>query len=180
MKIEEMNIKGVYLLQGITHKDKRGMSFQPYSEESLKEVGISIEVKDVLYSISHKNVIRGMHFQLPPFTQSKLVTVISGEIMDVLLDLRVNSESYGKFIGVKLTENEGSMIYIPKGVAHGFLSLADKSTVLYIMDSPYVPEYDSGIRYDSFGYEWNVSEPILSDRDLALQRLNEFTSPFKL
>jgi len=180
MKIEEMAIKGVYLLYGVTHRDKRGLSSQPYSEENLKEAGINIEVKEVLYSVSLKNVIRGMHFQLPPFTQSKLVTVISGEIMDVLLDLRVNSESYGKSIDVKLTENEGLMIYIPKGIAHGFLSLADNSTVLYIMDLPYVAEYDSGIRYDSFGYKWNVSEPILSDRDLALQRLNEFKSPFKL
>jgi len=180
MRIEEMMIKGVYLLRGITFKDTRGISFQPYSEESLKEVGIKIEVKDILYSVSFKNVIRGMHFQLPPFTQSKLVTVISGEIMDVLLDLRVNSESYGKFTSVKLTDNEGLMIYIPKGIAHGFLSLADKSIVLYIMDSPYVPEYDSGIKYDSFGYEWNVSKPVLSDRDLALQRFNEFKSPFKM
>ena len=72
------------------------------------------------------------------------------------------------------------MIYIPKGIAHGFLSLADKSIVLYIMDSPYVPECDSGIRYDSFGYQWSVNKPILPDRNLALQRFDEFMSPFSI
>lgn len=178
MNIEKLNIPGVMLIKNNVNKDHRGSFFKPYSYEELIQYDININIKEVFYSYSHKNVIRGMHFQIPPFDQEKIVNVVKGKIIDVLLDLRIKSDSYGKFISIELTQNDGKSVYIPKGIAHGFLSISSYTIVLYMVNSKYSPNHDGGIRYDSFGYEWNVKNPILSSRDLSFENFDEFKSPF--
>jgi len=115
---------------------------------------------------------------VPPFQQAKIVTVISGSITDVILDIRIGSPHYGKWISISLEENDGKALYIPIGFAHGFISREIKSTVLYLADCGYFPESETGIKYDSFGYDWRVEEPILSDRDLNFMSMSSFQSPF--
>ena len=176
MNIEKLDISGVMLIKNNVNKDHRGSFFKPYSYEELTQYDINI--KEVFYSYSRKNVIRGMHFQIPPFDQEKIVNVVKGKIIDVLLDLRIKSDSYGKFISIELTQNDGKSVYIPKGIAHGFLSISSYTIVLYMVNSKYSPNHDGGIRYDSFGYEWNVKNPILSSRDLSFENFDEFKSPF--
>ncbi|MGC8622296.1 MAG: dTDP-4-dehydrorhamnose 3,5-epimerase family protein [Caldisphaera sp.] len=179
MKVEELGLDGVKLIKNDVFQDKRGYLFKPYSYDQLFENGINMEIKEVLFTTSKKNVIRGMHFQMPPSDQSKIVTVMRGKIIDVLLDIKRGSLSFGKYVTLKLEANDGKAIFMPGGIAHGFLSLANGTQVLYLMDSPYSPSDESGIRYDSFGYVWGVQNPIISNRDLAFKPFNQFESPFK-
>jgi len=176
--IKALAINGAYLFDLKGSQDERGVFFKVLPIISLG--GLPFSVSEVFYSSSKKDVIRGMHFQRPPNAQSKIVTVVKGRITDVILDLRKGSKSYGKFMSIDLKENEGKSLFIPKGIAHGFVGRETENIVLYITDAEYSKQDEDGIRYDSFGYEWNVSKPVLSDRDLALQRFNEFKSPFKM
>ena len=143
-------------------------------------MGIRFDVKEVFYSISRKGVIRGMHFQKPPSEQEKIFTVIKGSVMDVILDLRTDSEYFGKFITIRMNEEDGRSVLIPKGTAHGFLGLDLENIVLYLADASYSKEDEDGIRYDSFGYDWGIIEPILSNRDLSFRGFDEFISPFRI
>ena len=180
MKIEKLNLSGTLLITGGVNRDERGNLFKPFSKNELAKHEVDMDIKEVLHSTSRMNVIRGMHFQLPPYEQAKLVSVVKGKITDVLLDLRTNSESYGKFVSVELSENDGISLYIPKGIAHGFVSRAEESTVLYMVDGPYSPENEAGVRYDSFGFEWEADRPIMSSRDLAFPELFQFRSQFRV
>lgn len=178
MEIEDLFIPEAKLITGKIAKDIRGSFFKPYNHEEISKLGIQFSVKEAFYSISKRNVIRGMHFLKPPSSQAKIVSVIKGRITDVLLDLRTDSKYYGKFISIDLKESDGQSIFIPKGVAHGFLGIDDENIVLYLADVGYSKENDDGIRYDSFGYEWGVTNPILSERDAGFAKFQNFTSPF--
>lgn len=137
----------------------------------------SLEIKEIYYSYSYANVIRGLHFQIPPFDHDKIVHVIKGKITDLVLDIRKNSPSYGKTICTELDENKKQILFIPKGFAHGFHSLED-SVVLYMQNTAYHAESDTGILYNSIHFSWNVTNPILSNRDLGFPRFENFNSPF--
>lgn len=178
MEIEDLSIPEAKLITREIAKDNRGVFFKPYNKEELSKMGIEFEVKEIFYSTSKNNVIRGMHFQNPPRSQAKIVTVIKGSITDVLLDLRKSSLFYGRFISIKLNENDGKSIFIPKGVAHGFLGKEFENTVLYVADSLYSKENEDGIRYDSFGYDWDVIFPLVSERDTGFKKLEDFRTPF--
>ena len=178
MEIEDFFIPGAKLIKGKIATDIRGCFFKPYNNEEILKMGIKFNVKEAFYSISKRDVIRGMHFQRPPSSQAKIVTVMKGRITDVLLDLRTDSKYYGKFIPIDLKEGDGQSIFIPKGVAHGFLGIDKENIVLYLADLEYSRENDDGIRYDSFGYDWGVTDPILSERDLGFAKFQNFISPF--
>ncbi|MEM0134460.1 MAG: dTDP-4-dehydrorhamnose 3,5-epimerase family protein [Thermoplasmatales archaeon] len=179
MKIESTDIEGAELIHLDVKNDERGSFIKPFSKTDTKMNRLMRNVEEIFYSTSSKGVIRGMHFQVPPFAQRKLVNVIEGRILDVVLDIRRNSRTYGKFISVQLAENDGICLYISYGLAHGFLSVSERATVLYIVDKKYVPQYESGIRYDSFGFEWDLkSPPILSKRDQSFIQFENFISPF--
>jgi dTDP-4-dehydrorhamnose 3,5-epimerase/CDP-3, 6-dideoxy-D-glycero-D-glycero-4-hexulose-5-epimerase len=180
MKIYETEIKGAKIIEYTVNHDTRGYTLKPFSLNQIKEAGLKFEVKEIFYSTSNKDVIRGMHFQLPPRAQAKIVHLIKGKIMDVLLDLRTDSLTYGKYISIELEEGDGKIVYITKGLAHGFASLVDGSTVVYLFDSPYSSGFENGVRYDSFGYEWKIDRPILSPRDLLFPEFCKFRSPFRL
>ncbi len=119
-----------------------------------------------------------MHFQLPPHDQAKLVYVPYGKIVDIVLDIRKNSPTYGESLSVKLSRENRKSLYIPSGCAHGFVSLSDNAIVVYMTTTTYQAEYDSGIRWDSFGYNWQIVNPIISKRDQSFIKFSEFESPF--
>lgn len=179
MIIKETAISDVLLIDNYNAEDFRGEFTKILVESELsRRLYEKFEVKEVYYSRSNKNVIRGMHFQLPPYEHNKIVHVIKGKVKDIILDLRKNSNTYGKYIEVDLSEDEKKAIYIPKGCAHGFVSLVDGSCMLYLVSSEYNKEADSGILWNSFGYEWNIENPIISERDKKLISYSEFETPF--
>ena len=119
-----------------------------------------------------------MHFQIPPRDHAKLVTVIQGTIIDVILDIRKNSPTFGRHVEIELSRENRRSIYIARGLAHGFGTLSDSAIAYYMVTSEYSPEHDRGIRFDSFGYRWPISTPIVSDRDLSHVPFDQFVSPF--
>jgi dTDP-4-dehydrorhamnose 3,5-epimerase/CDP-3, 6-dideoxy-D-glycero-D-glycero-4-hexulose-5-epimerase len=158
--------------------DARGSFKKIFSRDMFKDLSLAENFAEFYYSINKKDVIRGMHFQIPPADHIKLVYVISGKILDVCLDLRSKSPSFGKSFSVILSNNDDSYLYVPKGIAHGFASFEDNTIVHYAQTSCYSPNHDFGIRYDSFGFEWPIKNPIISGRDLSLPNLSMWDSLF--
>lgn len=178
MRIIDTTIHGLKILEPKIFEDIRGQFVKTFTNEFFKLQGLNINIKETYYSISHKDVIRGMHFQTPPDEHIKLVYVPYGEIMDVVLDIRKNSPSYGNFFEIKLSAENRKVLIIPKGLAHGFKSLKNNTNVTYMQTSCYSPNNDKGINYNSFGFDWKCSNPKLSDRDLSFPSLNDFITPF--
>lgn len=178
MHIEETFIQGLKVVKLNQFKDQRGSFIKVFNFDFFTENGLTTDFKESYYSISAKNVIRGMHFQTPPADHTKLVYLNSGRILDVVLDIRKDSPTYGHHFSVELNAENPLMLYIPSGCAHGFLSLEEHSMVTYLQTSCYNQACDSGIRFDSFGMNWGITDPILSDRDGMFVGMNEFASPF--
>jgi dTDP-4-dehydrorhamnose 3,5-epimerase len=170
-------LPGVRVIENFLNTDKRGHFVKTFHASKFRDLGFTDLIRESYYSESNKDVIRGMHFQKPPFDHEKLIYVTKGKILDVILDLRTNLNTYGQYITVELGEF-GSSIYIPKGLAHGFLVLSDTATVIYNVTTEYNKNADTGIRWDSFGFEWPVKKPIISDRDLEFDEFEKFRSPF--
>jgi dTDP-4-dehydrorhamnose 3,5-epimerase len=179
MKLVETAIHGLKILEPKIFEDERGRFIKTYTETFFQSNGLDIAIKESYYSLSHKNVIRGMHFQTPPHDHIKIVYVAFGKILDVVLDLRKNSPSYGNFFTIELSDTNGKILIIPKGLAHGFKSLQDNTNVTYMQTTEYAPLNDHGIRYDSFGFDWGIDNPTISDRDKSFVSFEAFDSPFK-
>lgn len=177
MELLKELLPGCFLLQPNRIADQRGYFVKTYHEESCKALGISLEIREEFYSVSHKGVIRGMHFQLPPHAHDKLVYCTRGAVRDVVLDLR-KGEGYGRVASAQLSEENSHLVFIPKGVAHGFVALTDQALMLYKTSTVHVPESDCGVRWDSFGFDWGVAQPIMSDRDQQHATFGDFVSPF--
>lgn len=177
MELLKELLPGCFLLKSKRIEDQRGFFVKTYQKNLYEALGLQVEVQEEFYSMSHKNVIRGMHFQLPPYAHDKLVHCICGEVLDVLVDLRAGP-GYGCVASAKLSGENGCLVFIPKGVAHGFSTLTDKALMLYKTSTVHVPEFDCGIRWDSIGLDWGVSFPIISDRDGQHAVLSDFKSPF--
>ena len=130
-------------------------------------------------AVSKKGVVRGLHFQRPPFAQTKLIRVIEGEILDVIVDLRKSSETFGKVFSVKLSAYNKLQLLVPRGFAHGYATLSDSATILYKVDQYYIKNYDTGIfpLSPALGVDWGV-DPILSEKDQNLPNFSDFKSPF--
>ncbi len=171
-------LPGVQLLQPQIHVDDRGDFVKTYHEGTFVRLGISFESVEEYFSTSRKGTLRGMHFQLPPHDHAKLVYCIRGRVLDVLVDLRKSSPSYGAVSSVELSGENRLQIYIPNGLAHGFLALEDDSVMVYKTTSVHAPGHDAGIRWDSIGFEWGTASPRLSDRDATFPSLAGFCSPF--
>lgn len=178
MKIINTSIHGLEILEPKIFEDNRGKFIKTFTKDFFKEKGLDIDIKETYYSISHKDVIRGMHFQTPPCEHIKLVYVPFGRILDVVVDLRKNSLTYGKYFSIELSSQNGNILLIPKGLAHGFKSLEDNTNVTYMQTTCYSPNNDTGIRYDSFGFDWQCDNPKISDRDLSFKSLKQFVTPF--
>lgn len=180
MKIERTEIEGVYVIDNFNATDERGLFVKTYNSNLFKESNLDFIIRESYYSVSKKNVIRGMHFQLPPHDHEKLVYVSKGSVLDVIVDLRKKSKTYKKFISVILSDENKKSIFIPKGLAHGFKSLEKNTITVYNVATEYNPKADHGINFDSFGFDWDVSKPTLSERDNNFYTMNEFNdlNPF--
>lgn len=177
MKILRELLPQAYLLQPFLHKDIRGDFIKTYHDHDFHQLGIEFVPREVFLSISKINVLRGMHFQSPPHDHHKLVCCAKGKVLDVLLDLRLGV-NYGAVASVELSEDNNYALFIPPGVAHGFLSLVDNSMMLYKTSVVHNPESDKGIKWDSFNFDWGNINPIMSPRDRQHIGFHEFKTPF--
>lgn len=178
MEINETFIQNLYLINYKSFNDNRGEFVKTIHSNYFQERGLEYTFNESFFSVSNKNVIRGMHFQVPPDEHSKLIYLISGRIIDVVLDIRKQSPTYGKYFCIELSTQLRQGLYIGKGLAHGFLSLTDNSVVEYHTTSVQSTQNESGIHFDSFGFDWNSKDPIISDRDLNFKSFHIFNSPF--
>jgi dTDP-4-dehydrorhamnose 3,5-epimerase len=178
MNFIKTDLEGVYLIETKIFNDERGFFIKTFAVDSFKSLGVDYEFKEAFYTISRKNVVRGMHFQTPPHDGAKLAFVPHGKILDVVLDIRKNSTTYGKYISIGLSSKDSMAIYIPCGFAHGFISKCNYTIVVYMQTAMYSVSHDSGVRWNSFGFDWGTDNPIVSKRDANLAPLNSFKSPF--
>ncbi len=179
MQIESL-LTGLYLIKPKVFEDHRGHFFESFREDVLKENGVETNFVQDNQSLSQKGILRGLHFQSPPFSQGKFVRVIKGAVLDVALDIRKESDTYGKFVCVELTEKNFNMLYIPPGFAHGFLTLEDNTIFTYKCTDYYHPEVEGGVLWNSpeLNIPWNIENPVLSVKDISLPTFSEFVSPF--
>ncbi|MEL6557235.1 MAG: dTDP-4-dehydrorhamnose 3,5-epimerase [Bacteroidota bacterium] len=178
MMISETILEGCYVIEPRLFNDHRGFFFEGFNAMQFKEqTGIDFHVCQMNCSRSAKGVIRGLHFQEKPYEQAKVVFVTKGEVMDVIVDLRPDSVSYGKHIKIHLSSENQKRVFIPKGFAHGFLSLTENAELNYLVDEYYNAEHDSGIHIsdENLKIDWGISpdEMILSDKDKKLQSFNK-------
>lgn len=182
MEFKETDIKGVYILEPRVFKDPRGYFFESFSKREFEEAIGKVDFVQDNESCSSKGVVRGLHFQKPPYSQAKLVRCVRGKVLDVAVDLRQNSPSYGKFVAVELSEDNHRQFFIPKGFAHGFEVLSDIAVFQYKCDEYYHPETEGGIDiFDAeLGIPWkvNIDEAIVSEKDKKHPLLKDFISPF--
>ena len=166
----------VFLIEAKTFPDNRGSFMESFKSSEFKANGIKEEFLQDNFPISIKNVIRGLHFQKPPFEQGKLILVVKGKIWDVAVDVRKSSPTFGQWLGEELSESNHRMLYIPPGFAHGFAVLEDDTRVVYKMSvHEYAPAYDSGVCYNDpdINIPWPVESPIVSEKDTKLPFLKD-------
>lgn len=184
MEVIKTDIEGVFIIKPRVFNDARGYFFESYSKREFDEKIGPVDFVQDNESCSTKGVMRGLHFQRPPFTQSKLVRCVKGAVLDVAVDIRKGSPTYGKHVAVELTEENHLQFFIPKGFAHGFAVLSDVAVFQYKCDEFYHPEADGGISIldDSLGIDWRINpeEAILSEKDTKHTLLKDFDSPFTL
>lgn len=181
MKLIKTDLEDCFIIEPDKFGDERGY-FSPYFiQENFKELGFS-GVVQANRSKSARGVVRGLHFQLNPKCQAKIVEVIKGRAIDVVVDIRKNSKTYGKSFQVLLTDSNNRQLYVPRGFAHGFVSLEDDTIFQYLIDNDYAPELEGGILYndpdlninwDKIFLEYDIKEPILSEKDLNRKKLKE-------
>ena len=177
--IEDCRIPGLHQLTPRIAGDLRGRFVKIMHAEFFATHGLRTDFREQYYSVSTDGVLRGFHFQVPPAEHAKLVTCIAGGVMDVIVDLRRGSPQYGQHEIFDLSEENGRILYIPVGCAHGFLTKSASATLFYDVTSLYAPDCDRGIRWDSIGVAWPINHPIISPRDAGLAGFAEFDSPFE-
>lgn len=176
MKVIKTDIEEVLIIESKAFGDHRGWFMETYSKEKFEELGIDIDFVQDNHSLSgQKGTLRGLHFQLNPKAQAKLVRCTKGEILDVAVDLRQGSPTYKKWVAVKLTEENKKQLLIPKGFAHGFVTLTEDVEVQYKVDEHYSPENDRSVRFDDaeIGIEWSIENPVLSEKDFKAPLLKD-------
>ena len=180
MKINKTFIEDLLVIEPRLFKDERGFFYESFNKNNLDKIVNIVFVQDN-ESKSYKGVVRGLHFQRPPFEQTKLVRCVSGKILDVAVDLRINSKTYGKSFSIELSSENNKQLFVPKGFAHGFQVLSETAIVNYKVDNFYNPKSDSGIIWNDkdLSIDWNFDlKPILSVNDLKLMSFRELKSPF--
>lgn len=184
MNVIKTDIEGVVVIEPRVFDDARGYFFESYSKRRFDEVVRPIEFVQDNESMSTRGVIRGLHFQRPPFSQSKLVRCVRGAVLDVVVDIRRGSPTYGRHIAVELTDENRRQLFVPRGFAHGFAVLSDEAVFQYKCDSYYHPESEGGISIadHSLGIDWRIdpAEAILSEKDLRNPMFSDFESPFDI
>ena len=182
MNIVKTGFDGLFIIQPKVFSDSRGYFFESYKLETFLKAGIPFNPVQDNESRSAKGVIRGLHYQLEPFAQAKLIRVVMGKIYDVAVDLRKNSQTFGKWYGIDLDSDNKTQFFIPKGFAHGFSVLSETAVIQYKCDNIYNPEFERGISLNDpyLGIEWKIGdmEPIISEKDLRHPGFNESEKNF--
>ncbi len=171
-------IPGCYIVQFPVTQDPRGHFVKTIQRSVFEERGLEADFRECFYTTSYVNVLRGMHFQLPPSDHAKLVYCTAGAIYDVALDLRVGSPTFGTFEVYELSHSASNAVYLPRGIAHGFYVRQGPATMVYHVTQEYDPQHDAGIRWDSFDAPWPTENPVISLRDASFTSLADFVSPF--
>ena len=183
MQIIQTDIDGVLIIEPKVFGDSRGYFFESFNAKEFKEkTGLEINFVQDNESMSTYGVMRGLHFQRPPYTQSKLVRCVRGKVLDVAVDIRKGSPTYGQHVAVELTEDNHRQFFVPKGFAHGFAVLSETAVFQYKCDNFYAPQADGGISIldSSLGIDWRIpaDKAVLSDKDLRHPLLKDFETPF--
>ena len=183
MNVIDTNISGVKILQPQLFGDSRVYFFESFRLDQIDDLlGTHVEFVQENQSRSHRGVVRGLHFQLPPHAQAKLVRVVEGSVLDVAVDLRRNSTTYGQYVAVELSADNCRQLFIPRGFAHGFAVLSDFATFIYKCDNYYAPQAEGGLMWNDpdINIDWQLpaNQIILSDKDLHHPLLHQFSSPF--
>jgi len=180
MEVIETKIKDLLIINPKVFGDARGYFFESYNEADFKEHGINVKFIQDNQSLSNTGVLRGLHFQAPPYDQGKLVRVITGAVLDVAVDIRKNSPTYGEHIAIELSAENKTMFYIPPGFAHGFLTLQDNTIFSYKCTNLYNKASEGTVLWNdtNLNINWNISNPLLSEKDLVGTKFKDFTSPF--
>ena len=183
MKFIKTEISDVYIIEPSVFGDERGYFLESFNLDKFKENIYPIKFVQDNESKSSKGVLRGLHFQKPPFDQAKLVRCIEGSVMDVAVDIRQGSPTYGKYVAIELTGENKRQLFVPRGFAHGFSVLSDTAVFAYKVDNRYAPAFDAGIRYDDkeLNIDWGLlkEDVQLSVKDENLSFFKDFDSPFK-
>ncbi len=180
MEIVETGIKDLVIIKPKVFEDERGYFFESYNEGVFKLNNINASFVQDNQSLSNSGVLRGLHFQAPPYDQGKLVRVIKGAVLDVAVDIRKNSPTYGKHFAIELNEENKTMFYIPVGFAHGFLTLKDYTIFSYKCTNLYNKQSEGCVLWNDsdLGINWDIKNPILSEKDMIGTPFKEFNSPF--
>ena len=183
MEFIKQKILGIVLIKPTIHGDDRGYFIETFRQDLFeKTIGYKVNFVQDNESKSAKGVLRGLHYQLPPYTQAKLVRVIEGRVLDVAVDIRKSSPTFGQHVSVELTGENKHQLFVPHGFAHGFVVLSDSATFAYKVDNYYAPEYDKGIIFNDkqLAIDWMLPNQILqlSEKDLDLPSLDKIKSPF--
>ncbi len=174
-------IPGCYEIPLRKHQDQRGSFVKTFNSTPAIEAGLLSQFREIYHSYSHRGVLRGLHFQTPPHDHAKAVTCLSGSVFDVVLDLRKRSPTYLKWHSFQLSSATPTLVWIPRGCAHGFYVNGDHGHLLYLVETEHSPQHDTGIRWDSASIEWPIENgtPLtISDRDAKLTTLDNFETPF--
>lgn len=178
MELIPTSLPGCFEIRPFFAQDERGTFVKTFHSERFAEAGLPVNWREEFYSSSRKGVIRGMHFQMPPLDHEKLVYCMQGRVLDVVVDLRRDSPTFGRHVAIELDATQGHGLMIPKGMAHGFLALSDDVLMAYKVTTVHAPANDTGIHWNSFGLDWGIDQPIVSERDRAHPPLSDFASPF--
>ena len=174
-EIINTDLEDVFILQRTIYADERGLFGKIYNKEVFLNLSLPpVEWKELIYSKSKKDVIRGMHYQSHPFGTSKLISVVQGAILDVIVGIggSDNRENFGKVFNVELSAANCKTLFVPDGYAHGFKTLEEDTIVVYLQSQIYSKKHDIGIHYHSFGFDWKASNPIVSNKDKLLPSLS--------
>ncbi len=178
--IQPWALPGCWLVRTALHRDARGTFRKIFQRSLFAEHGFPVDWGEQFFTLSSRDVIRGLHLQLPPSGQWKLVSCLTGSVLDAAVDLRVDSPTYGEHATQALTQDANEALLLPPGVAHGFLATSESCLMAYSVTAEHDGARDGGVRWDSADITWPVSRPVISTRDAALPRLEDFASPFTM
>lgn len=179
MQIEEIEISGCFKITPKKFEDSRGAFVKTLHKKIFETHGLENNFQEEYYSKSYNNVLRGLHFHTPPHDHIKMVYCVSGKIMDAIVDLRVDSPTYGEFRTFELSDENTNVLLLDKGIAHGFYTMSKEAIVMYKVSSVYAQEHDKGILWNSVNIPWPTDKPILSERDKGFPEFQNFDSTFK-
>ena len=180
MKVEKTHIDGLLVITPTVFDDERGHFFESFRKDTLKAYGVETDFVQDNQSLSSKGILRGLHFQKDPHAQGKLVRVLQGSVVDVAVDIRPNSLTYGQHFSIELNESNKTMFYIPPGFAHGFVSLEDDTIISYKCTNSYSKEHEGCVLWNDLdlGIDWEIDQPLISPKDQEGTLFKDFISPF--